>query len=1524
MDTEERFVAKNDYRDALNVRIATSDEGNEGIVENIRSNKKFTNVSLKEDETCIGAYEDLNNGSVIYFLHSRSKNHGIYRLTSGGSVDTILQNSILNFSTSHLITGVNVVGDDDDVFPEGLLYWTDDFNPPRKLNILKARLWNSNSSSSLAYGAMDKQTLDVIKYPPTHHPVVGQGGSVPYRTDTSKPSNQLIEKAWQFKYRYVYDDLEKSAWSPISTCAMDVSFTQIYNTGVDSQKKNVLPIKFNTGHHTVERIQLAARNSNGSTDFILIADIDKKKVNELVSNMGLPTSFDGANDLVRASVATGAANEIVLDETLPNGVTRFFFFYNDSIYSTIDVVESDKLYDDVPHLAKAQEVVDGNRMVYGNVVTGQTVDKVMDVSLIPTIPKEPFLDLEITTTIKDIEHYAASWWGDCSGYKCKRRKNKAKWKMRFPIATPPPGLGTVNTYRIDIPSYTWQYAHCFGHFGDGTCNYYGHTTCGWFMMFTIEYQYTTIQTSKAAIAASMAAELNSKWNDTSDLMVGLDPNLFGGGYIGCGTDVNMTSPFSSDGTYVYLTMETEKTDKVIWRPRGGGRGIRSQRVGEGTKYSDDDSNNGGSYATWKDWLYSGWKPITQLASLNQWCSNVGSRRNVGVQVSSGETYNKGRHSTNGTECIHPVNETGSGVYDETYSDAAKHLSFWGVSDIGGGIVGLEGMYFSGRFIRLYVSHKKDGDWPNFVSGVISCNSNYPDGFKTCGLGYTGISISQYTWDKLISIMEDTQSQPLEGITLESITPSAESAKAVVGVFKTGARHRFGMVYYDEGNRSSSVQLPLISSVYIPKATDIGNTYNNIYYDDGTLASLPYLDSNGFTVPSLNTTGYFGEWHIKWEINHEPPDWATRYQWVYGGNTLTDEFVQFVTDGFYSGRGGGIFTDTGKTDKDGGNIIVKEGYYENILVDITNIKQHQDSKGSHIAFRYDWKEGDILRFVKDGNLTKETPAINEPYDFKILGVVGERDFPRIVDSTEDCNGGTTNSVFNGRDFIVLARENVLVLGGVPGITNVDDNSSVAIFENYVLEIFSPKKKTEEDKSLYYEFGHVGRIGKDVNGKKVHLRMDTSYTNQVIGGSPATGIFRRGDIYMFNRISYSDKIFVIVESFHYSDRFKSNYWDKGRPNAVLEDFKRARKHSTCLYSDPYIPNTNINGLNSFYPDVTFAEFERNYNSIQKLYSKDNKLIIFQEDKVSQSLVKRDIIYNVDGSGNVATSDSVLSQSVPYLGKWGINKNPESFAAHGNRMYFVDVKRGAVLRLSQDGFSQISSNKMQEYFTDKLESVKKTHVETGEGRHHAILGVYDIRFREYIVSCRPIWKYGLAQDKFGNWVLTRGDMVEQPFTIGFSEVNKRWNSFYSYTPEMMCSRRSGIVTFSEGDIYVHNNSFTGYNTFYGVEYPSELKIVSNDVPSNNKIYKAFSEESDDVWDVTFRTPNGQETNLVASDFDKRENIYYSDIFNDVNSPGGIIEGDRIRDASLVAKLSISTTEFTRLFGVNFNIIPSHRSNK
>ena len=63
-----------------------------------------------------------------------------------------------------------------------------------------------------------------------------------------------------------------------------------------------------------------------------------------------------------------------------------------------------------------------------------------------------------------------------------------------------------------------------------------------------------------------------------------------------------------------------------------------------------------------------------------------------------------------------------------------------------------------------------------------------------------------------------------------------------------------------------------------------------------------------------------------------------------------------------------------------------------------------------------------------------------------------------------------------------------------------------------------------------------------------------------------------------------------------------------------------------------------------------------SIQKLYAEDTNLLIFQENKVSAALIDKDAIYSAEGSGTpVSTETEVIGQVVPYLGEYGISRNP-----------------------------------------------------------------------------------------------------------------------------------------------------------------------------------------------------------------------------------------------------------------------------
>ena len=119
--------------------------------------------------------------------------------------------------------------------------------------------------------------------------------------------------------------------------------------------------------------------------------------------------------------------------------------------------------------------------------------------------------------------------------------------------------------------------------------------------------------------------------------------------------------------------------------------------------------------------------------------------------------------------------------------------------------------------------------------------------------------------------------------------------------------------------------------------------------------------------------------------------------------------------------------------------------------------------------------------------------------------------------------------------------------------------------------------------------------------------------------------------------------------------------------------------------------------------FPSHDPGVGSIQKLYAYNTNLTIFQENKVSKALIDKDAIYSAEGQGTpVSSLKVVIGQIIPYKGEYGISTNPESWAQYGFRQYFADRFRNCILRLSNDGLTEISSYGMTDYFRDRLDTI------------------------------------------------------------------------------------------------------------------------------------------------------------------------------------------------------------------------------
>ena len=148
---------------------------------------------------------------------------------------------------------------------------------------------------------------------------------------------------------------------------------------------------------------------------------------------------------------------------------------------------------------------------------------------------------------------------------------------------------------------------------------------------------------------------------------------------------------------------------------------------------------------------------------------------------------------------------------------------------------------------------------------------------------------------------------------------------------------------------------------------------------------------------------------------------------------------------------------------------------------------------------------------------------------------------------------------------------------------------------------------------------------------------------------------------------------------------------------------RRISTLIYSGVYNSRTGINQTNVFsVGDAITRSLDPVHGSIQLTHAEETNLIVFQENRIHRALIDKDTIYTTESGTQTQAGQKVIGQFVPYKGEYGISKNPESFAIYNYRKYFSDKSRNAIMRLSNDGLTEISMYGMRDYFRDELAEI------------------------------------------------------------------------------------------------------------------------------------------------------------------------------------------------------------------------------
>lgn len=346
---DDRILPKGEYRDALNVQITKSEESDVGVIHNIKGNKAITNVDLTGDGyDVIGSiFDDKNNA--VYWIVTNNTNGYIFRWAVGDAqaqkiVSSESPNDFLGLSKSYKITGINIL--------EDFLFWTDNYNPPRKINV------NTAIADTSYYNSRVK--VSVAKYAPYLPPDVTSA------THDETIKSKLIENEFiRFAYRYKFQDNEYSLISP---------FTPI----VFKMETNIIDTS-SSYYQTSDLLEIGA-----STEMPLMTN----HINKVAMNIPLPQLATGATgakedyqikeiDVLYKESDTNAVRIIETIKVDDNFTAESleYEYRCTSFKATLPEGQITRVFDTVPLKAKAQEIV-GNRVVYGNITNKKDLPSV--------------------------------------------------------------------------------------------------------------------------------------------------------------------------------------------------------------------------------------------------------------------------------------------------------------------------------------------------------------------------------------------------------------------------------------------------------------------------------------------------------------------------------------------------------------------------------------------------------------------------------------------------------------------------------------------------------------------------------------------------------------------------------------------------------------------------------------------------------------------------------------------------------------------------------------------------------------------------------------------------------------------------------------------------------------------------------------------------------------------------------------------------------------------------------------------
>lgn len=392
-----------------------------------------------------------------------------------------------------------------------------------------------------------------------------------------------------------------------------------------------------------------------------------------------------------------------------------------------------------------------------------------------------------------------------------------------------------------------------------------------------------------------------------------------------------------------------------------------------------------------------------------------------------------------------------------------------------------------------------------------------------------------------------------------------------------------------------------------------------------------------------------------------------------------------------------------------------------------------------------------------------------------------------------------------------------------------------------------------------------------------------------------------------------IFVFDASFSDIYNLKTN--SDNRPDVIDATAQQAFFPTLFRFAEPYVPGTNTYLANRFF-DVNKDEFDFSHGQVQRMVQWQRRLRVAQERKWGEVGVYSKFIKNNNGTAQLIVNDQIIEQNnIQYFdGDFGIGNQSDCLGINGFQIWFFDPVRGAFCRLSLDGIKQISEEFMVQTFAGSLTPAYLQDYAYPYGGNAAVLGCYNFtkdRFAESLFCFQPG---------------TLGGQSLPAQSIAFIEKTNLFSSYYRFAPDAIVCAENELISFSQGQLYIHNNTGST-RTYYGTPIVPALDLIFNDQEAIRKTYQALSYQAfnNKLWtalnvgdiDTSFYNPQTdlqQISQLITQDFEIVEGQANAAFKRDSNSGPNpalaINEGDYLKGYWIRILLTAPDSGFNALF--------------